>query len=58
MSWEQDISQLLQTLETAAVRFDIDQELNSTQKTTARSNIGFNETAAQIEGTDYKIIFN
>lgn len=55
MSWEQDISQLLQDLEDAAVRFDIDQDLNSTEKQTARANIGFGASATQVEGNDYKI---
>lgn len=56
MSWEQDISQLLQDLEEAAVRFDIEQDLNSTEKQTARTNISFGATATQITGDDYKIV--
>lgn len=55
MSWEQDISQLIQSLENAVVRFDIEQELTSTQKSTARINIGFGVTETQIKGNDYKI---
>ena len=55
MSWEQDISQLLQELEEAAVRFDIEQELTSVEKSTARTNVGFGASASQIEGTDFKI---
>ena len=56
MSWEQAISQLLQDLEEAAVRFDIEQDLNSTEKQTARTNISFGATATQITGDDYKIV--
>ena len=56
MSWEQDISQLLQDLEEATVRFDIEQDLNSTEKQTARTNISFGATATQITGDDYKIV--
>ena len=59
MSWEQDISQLLQTLTESAVRFDVVQELDNTQKSTAKDNIGFNgASATQIEGQDYKITFS
>ena len=56
MSWEQDVSQLLQDLEDAAVRFDIEQDLNSTEKQTAKTNISFGATATQITGDDYKIV--
>lgn len=55
MSWEQEISELLGMLENAALRFDVTQNLTSAQKNTAKDNIGFEATATQIEGTDYKI---
>lgn len=57
MSWEQDISQLIETLEKSAVRFDISQNLTGTEKTRAKSNIGFDgASVTQIEEDDYKII--
>ena len=57
MPWEQDISQLIQTLEnTFVVRFDIIQDLNSTEKQTAKTNISFGATATQITGDEYKIV--
>ena len=55
MSWEQDISQLLQTLEKAAVRFDIEQDLTETQQEIAKANISYGASTSQIEGNDYKI---
>lgn len=57
MSWEQEISEELQEVQDVAVRFDIPQELTSTQKTTARTNIDYGATASNISGDDYKIIF-
>jgi hypothetical protein len=57
VSWEQDISRLLESLENAAIRFDIDQHLNGTEKATARNNIEIGATATQIEGNDYEITF-
>lgn len=57
MAWEQDISQQINTLEKAAVRFDTSQNLTSTQETTAKTNIGFSgASVTQIEGSDYKIV--
>jgi hypothetical protein len=55
MSWEQDISEQLQEVQDVAVRFDIPQELDNTEKATARSNIGIGATATLISGDDYKI---
>lgn len=56
MSWEQDINQLLQSLEESAVRFDIEQELTGTEESTAKTNIGFGGASVTlIEGQDYKI---
>jgi hypothetical protein len=55
MSWEQDISEKLQEVQDVAVRFDIPQDLNNTEKTTARTNIGIGATATLNGGDDYKI---
>jgi hypothetical protein len=55
MSWEQDISEQLQEVQDVAVRFDIPQELDNTEKARARSNIGIGATATLISGDDYKI---
>ena len=55
--WEQEISQELEELGNAAVRFDIQQELTNTEKTTARTNIGINSSATLISNDDYKLIF-
>lgn len=58
MSWEEDISKKIQQLEEAAVRFDIDQHLNNTQKQTAKNNIEIGSTATLISGDNYKITIN
>lgn len=55
MSWEQDLSILLQQLESMTVRFDIPQELNDTEKARAKSNMGITATATKLTGNDYKI---
>jgi hypothetical protein len=55
MSWEQDIAEQLQEVQDVAVRFDIPQELDNTEKARARSNIGIGATATLISGDDYKI---
>lgn len=55
MSWEQDISEQLQEVQDVAVRFDIPQDLDNTEKARARSNIGFASAATLISGDDYKI---
>jgi hypothetical protein len=55
MSWEQDISEQLQEVQDVAVRFDIPQELDNTEKARARSNIGIGATSTLISGDDYKI---
>lgn len=56
MSWEQDISQEIETLEQAAVRFDTEQNLTNTEKNTAKTNIGFiGATATQIDNNNYRI---
>ena len=57
MSWEQNIIQQLENLENAAVRFDIQQDLSTAQKTTAKANVGISASATQIEGNDYKLTF-
>lgn len=57
MSWEQDVSQQLEDLQNSAVRFDIEQDLTETQQETAKANISYGASASQIEGNDYKIIF-
>lgn len=55
MSWEQDITEQLQEVQDVAVRFDIPQELDNTEKARARSNIGIGATATMISDDDYKI---
>lgn len=55
MSWEQDITEQLQEVQDVAVRFDIPQELTSTEQTRARTNIDIGASAVQISGDDYKI---
>ena len=55
MAWEQDISQLVESLEEAAVRFDIAQGLTGAEKATARDNIGFETTVTLIEDNDHRI---
>jgi hypothetical protein len=55
MSWEQDISEQLQEVQDVAVRFDIPQDLDNTEKARAKSNIGIGSTATLISGEDYKI---
>ena len=58
MSWEQDITRQLQEVQDIAVRFDIQQELTPTQKTTARNNIDIKSTATNISGSDFNIVLN
>lgn len=55
MSWEQDISGMLQELKDKPVRYDIDQERSEEDKARARNNISIGATATQISGDDYKI---
>jgi hypothetical protein len=55
--WEQEITELLQEAQDIAVRFDIEQDLTSTQESKARNNIGITTTANNISCDDYKIIF-
>ena len=54
-SWEQEIVEELQEVQSVAVRFDIPQELTETQKLTARTNIDYVGTTEQISGDDYRI---
>lgn len=58
MSWEQEISELLQEAQEMAVRFDIQQQLTSTEKARAKANIDISASASQISGNDYKISFS
>lgn len=58
MAWEQDISEALQEVQDVAVRFDIQQSLSNTQKTTAKTNIGISSSATSISGDDYEIVLN
>lgn len=58
MSWEQEISNKLQEAQNIAVRFDVEQYLTDTQKSTARNNIATTTTATNVSGNDYKITFN
>lgn len=58
MSWEQQISDLLQEAQSIAVMFNVDQGLSNTQKQTAQNNIGTTTTAAVVSGDDYKVTFN
>lgn len=55
MSWEQEITEQLQEVSDMAVRFDIQQDLTSAEKSQAKSNVGIGATATQISGNDYKI---
>jgi hypothetical protein len=55
MSWEQDITQLLQEAQEMAVRFDIEQNLTQQQEETARTNIGYVITTTLIEKNKYKV---
>ena len=54
-SWEQEITEKLQEVQSIAVRFDIQQELTTTQKETARRNISIGSSAANISDDDYRI---
>ena len=54
-SWEQDITELLQELQSMTVRFDIAQELTEEEKARARNNISTGATATQVSGDNYKI---
>ena len=58
MGWEQDITELLDDLQSISVRYDIEQELTTTEKTRARNNISVGATATIISGDDYKIILH
>ena len=58
MSWEQDIAQKLQQFQSISVRFDIPQELTTTEKRTARDNIEIGSSATRIDGPNYRINFN
>lgn len=58
MSWEQEITQELDEMKNAALRFDVEQNLTNTEKTTAKSNIGFGTSVALIEDNNYKITFS
>lgn len=58
MSWEQEISDLLQQAQSIAVMFNVDQGLSNTQKQTAQNNIGTTTTASVVSGDDYKVTFN
>ena len=55
MSWEQDVTEQLQEVQSIAVRFDIQQELTSAEKATAKSNIDIGASVTQVSGDDYKI---
>lgn len=55
MSWEHDITEKLQELQSISVRFDIAQELTEEEKATARNNITIGSSATNISGDNYKI---
>ena len=58
-SWQQDINEKLQDLNECCVRADINQGLSSTEKQTARTNIGFTPSSvSNISGDDYKVVVN
>lgn len=58
MDWEQQISDLLQQAQSIAVRFDVNQELTTTQRNMAKNNIGVTTTVTNVSGNDYKIALN
>lgn len=58
MSWEQQITEALQEVQSIAVRFDVQQELTTTQQSRARNNIGVGSTATNVSGDDYNITLN
>lgn len=59
MSWEQEITQKIQEMQSKAVRYDKPQELSNEQKQTAKTNISLaGATAEQISGNNYRIIFS
>ena len=55
MGWEEEITAMLQEVESETVRFDIDQALTETQQNRARNNIDIKTTATEIENGNYKI---
>lgn len=54
-SWQEEITELLQEAQDIAVRFDMEQNLTDTQKSTARNNIGITSTATNIQDDEYRI---
>ena len=58
MSWEQEISELLQEAQDIAVRFDVEQSLTNAQKNTAKANTGVTVTETQMHDDDYRLVFN
>ena len=55
MSWITEIAAELQNVQNMVVRFNVEQQLDETQKARARDNIGIGATATQISGDDYRI---
>lgn len=55
MGWEEEIAAMLQEVSSETVRFDVEQFLTQTQKSTAKSNVGVGATATFIEDNDYKL---
>ena len=58
MSWEQQISQLLEQLQNMTVRFDIVQQLTEAQKNQAKSNMDIGSSFTSLGGGDYRITLN
>lgn len=58
MSWEQQISEKLQELQSISVRYDVEQALSDAEKTRARNNIAIGSSATNVSGNDYKISIN
>lgn len=55
-AWTAQINATISALESGAVRYDESQSLTTSEKETARSNIGANTSAVSLESGDYKIV--
>lgn len=57
MSWQQDIMDQLDEVGSVSVRFDVDQNLTTTEKNRAKGNIDITDATVElISGSDYKLI--